>query len=43
MSGQVIINNAPSMTDELLKLKKLKDDGILTEDEYQVQKKKLLK
>ena len=43
MSGQVIINNVPSMTDELLKLKKLKDDGILTEDEYQEQKKKLLK
>jgi hypothetical protein len=43
MSGQVIINNVSSMSDELLKLKKLKDDGILTEDEYQEQKKRLLK
>jgi len=39
---QVIINNSPSLTDELMKLKKLKDDGILTEEEYLEQKKKLL-
>ncbi len=31
-----------SVADELTKLKKLKDDGILTEDEFQAQKKKLL-
>jgi hypothetical protein len=40
---QVIINNnAPSVTDELVKLKKLKDEGIITEEEFQDQKKKLL-
>lgn len=31
-----------STADELAKLKKLKDDSVLTEDEYQAQKKKLL-
>ena len=29
--------------DELLKLKKLCDEGIITEDEYETSKKKLLK
>jgi hypothetical protein len=32
----------PSMADELRKLKKLYDDSLLTKDEYEVQKKKLL-
>jgi len=31
-----------SIADELAKLKKLKDDGILTQEEYETQKKKLL-
>ena len=31
-----------SVADELTKLKKLRDDSVLTEDEYQAQKKKLL-
>lgn len=31
-----------SVADELTKLKKLRDDGVLTEEEYQTQKKKLL-
>lgn len=31
-----------SIADELRKFKKLKDDGIITEEEYQAQKKKLL-
>ena len=31
-----------SVTDEIIKLKKLKDDGDLTEDEYNKAKKKLL-
>jgi Short C-terminal domain len=31
-----------SVADELMKLKKLRDDSILTEEEYQSQKKKLL-
>lgn len=31
-----------SVADEILKLKQLLDDGILTEDEFQAQKKKLL-
>lgn len=38
----VQINQNISVADELLKLKKLRDDGVLTEDEYQAQKKKLL-
>jgi len=32
----------PSIADELTKLKKLKDDGVLTEEEFQQQKRKLL-
>lgn len=38
----IIINNTPSISDEIIKLKKLKDEGILTEVEYEEQKKKLL-
>jgi hypothetical protein len=38
----VIVQQNSSNADELIKLKKLKDDGILTEEEYQEQKKKLL-
>ncbi len=36
------IKNGISTADELLKLKKLKDDGILTQEEFDAQKKKLL-
>ena len=36
------VNYKVSVADELIKLKKLKDDGVITEDEFQVQKKKLL-
>ena len=32
----------PSVADEIAKLKKLYDDGILTKEEYEAQKKKLL-
>jgi hypothetical protein len=38
----VIIQNNTSVADELVKLKKLLDDGILSNDEFEVQKKKLL-
>ena len=31
-----------SVADELIKLKKLKDDGIITQDEFNEQKRKLL-
>ena len=41
-NSTTIINNTPSMADELLKIKKLKDDGILTEEEYKIQKTKIL-
>ena len=37
-----IIQNKPSVADELAKLKKLYDDGVLTKEEYEAQKKKLL-
>jgi predicted metalloprotease with PDZ domain len=33
---------APSVADELAKLAKLRDDGVLTNDEFEAQKKKLL-
>lgn len=38
----VIIQNNTSVADELVKLKKLFDDGILNKDEFEAQKKKLL-
>ena len=38
----VVVNNKPSVADELSKLKKLYDDGVLTKEEYDAQKKKLL-
>ncbi|HTE30693.1 MAG TPA: SHOCT domain-containing protein [Chryseolinea sp.] len=38
----VIVKNEVSVADELTKLKKLLDDGVLTKDEYDSQKKKLL-
>lgn len=38
----VVVQNQTSVADELIKLKKLKDDGVLTEEEYQAQKKKVL-
>lgn len=36
------ISAAPSLSDEMRKLAKLRDDGILSEDEFQAQKAKLL-
>lgn len=51
MSGEIIVAGMPtkstattegSIADELLKFKKLKDEGAITEEEYQEQKKKLL-
>jgi hypothetical protein len=39
---EVVIKNGFSIADELLKLKKLLDDGILTKEEFEAQKKKLL-
>ena len=43
--NQKNINTADSglsIADELIKFKKLKDDGVITEDEFQKQKEKLL-
>ncbi len=40
-NSPIIINNI-SIADELAKLKKLKDEGVLTEEEFQKQKEKLL-
>ena len=40
-----IINNAEdntSLSEELIKLNKLKNDGVLTEDEYEKAKQKIL-
>lgn len=39
---QVIIQNNSSVADELAKLKKLYDNGILSKEEFEAQKKKLL-
>ena len=36
-------NNSSSVADELNKLSKLKESGVLTEDEFNLQKEKLLK
>lgn len=41
-NNTTIVNNQISVADELAKLKKLRDDNVLTEDEYNSQKKKLL-
>lgn len=41
LTGELKQNNA-SVADELIKLKKLKDDGVISEEEFQAQKKKLL-
>ena len=38
----VEVKQQVSVADELIKLKKLLDDGVLTKEEYEVQKKKLL-
>jgi hypothetical protein len=35
--------SAPSMADELAKLDRLRDEGVLSEDEFQAQKARLLK
>lgn len=37
------IQNSGTVTDELLKLKQLLDMGVLTQDEFEIQKRKLLK
>jgi len=39
---QVILNQNFSLADELAKLKKLYSDSVLTKEEYEIQKKKLL-
>lgn len=39
----VVIQAAPSVADELIKLKKLLDQGVITKEEFDAQKKKLLK
>lgn len=39
---EIVIKQAVSTADELTKLKKLYDDGVLTKEEYEAQKKKLL-
>lgn len=41
-SPVVVVKNEVSVADELTKLKKLYDDGVLTKEEYEAQKKKLL-
>jgi len=38
----VTINNAPSLADEIAKLKKLFDEVTLTKDKYEAAKKKLI-
>jgi len=38
----VIVQQSTSVADELTKLKKLFDDGVITKDEFEAQKKKLL-
>jgi|SRR5688572_1125626 len=38
----VVVSQPVSVADELTKLKKLLDDGVLTQEEYDAQKKKLL-
>jgi hypothetical protein len=38
----VTVKQEISVADELTKLKKLYDDGVLTKEEYEAQKKKLL-
>ena len=35
-------NNLSNISDEIIKLNKLRNDGVLTEDEYEKAKKKLL-
>lgn len=37
-----VINNQPNVLDQLEKLAKLKEKGILTQEEFEIQKKKLL-
>jgi hypothetical protein len=39
----MVMANQLSIADELVKLKKLKDDAILSETEFQAQKEKLLR
>lgn len=41
-TGQIVITQQFSLADELTKLKKLYTDSVLTKEEYEVQKKKLL-
>lgn len=39
---EVLRNSVPSVADEITKLKKLVDEGILTQEEFETKKKKLL-
>ena len=41
-TAAVVVNQKLSVADELAKLKKLLDDGVLTKEEFEAQKKKLL-
>jgi len=41
-STAVVVQQEVSVADELVKMKKLYDDGVLTKEEYEAQKKKLL-
>jgi len=41
--GKTIIVNQPSVADEIKKLKELEDQGIITKEEFEKQKQKLLK
>ena len=37
-----VIQNKPDVTDQLIKLKKLLDEGVLSKEEFEAQKKKIL-
>lgn len=41
-SGQVVVNNKTSTTDQLREFSKLRDEGVLTEEEFQAKKRELL-
>jgi len=42
ISKQSVMQNSFSVSDEIQKLKELQNQGILTEEEFEAQKKKLL-
>lgn len=41
-SQSVVVNNKPSTTDQLREFSKLRDEGVLTEEEFQAKKMELL-